>query len=195
MTATDSQKHAFPEAYDEVRLNEAERQFIAQQGLSTAGLAELQVLRSQCIAKGDDSNLMAVWIVAPVLAGFAAWMAKHIRGARAQPLGVMREGRFLCELVKSLYDISAPELAVNRHLGLLAAYACGDDEALINWLVRTRIRPLTGSELEKILPAFKSDALDENIDLATAERLVITWRQQSKSSPVAELAEKSATGL
>ena len=175
-------------SYTLAALREAESGFAQDQDISKKSLDFLQDIRSKIdIAGQTDSQKIAAWIVAPVLAGFTRWMTKQIEPSMTV-LGVMREGGTLCALMRDLFGTQAIEASFNRHFCMLAAYACGDDEAMVNWLVRTRIAPLTHAELQHVFPKHKlsSDIAQRPIDVVEAQRLVNTWREMGAASPVHE---------
>jgi hypothetical protein len=178
---------------DLASLHRHECAFAEARGIPSAALVRVHEIRQSLAPTGLD---VAALVVAPVLSGFAAWLAEHIRASGAKAFGVMREGRFLCRLLYHLHGIDAREIALNRHIGLLAAYAAGDDEALVNWLVRTRIRPLGYAELAA-LSGCDAKMFPDNatIDLAAAQKLVAQWRGQGKASPIHALAERARLGL
>ena len=152
------------------------------------------VRQSQNTADIPDSMKLALWVVAPVLAGFAGWLASNICAHDALPLGVMREGRFLCRLMRSC-DLEAREFALNRHFALLAAYGSGDDEAMLNWLVRTRTAPLSHAGLKQAFPLYDRVASSDIIDIETARHLVATWRTMGQASPVYAVAQQAANDV
>ncbi len=142
--------------------------------VSRVELAALQQARRACIADADDIwQVMAVGVAAPVLAGFAHWIAAQA-AAQENPvlLGVMREGRLLCRLLRRLHDIPAQEISANRHCTMLAAFGCGDDTALVNWLARTRVQPLTRAAAAALLGAPVPGDPAAVLDVAAAQALV-----------------------
>jgi hypothetical protein len=154
----------------------------------------LQFARNELdVTSLSDSDKVAVWVVAPVLAGFALWLKKHLVDTNSLALGVMREGRFLCTLLDMLFDIKAHEIELNRHFCLLAAFHAGDDEALVNWLVRTRVKPLSHADLSKILPLYNPQmgSRNQTINLDEAEHIAKEWRKLGTGSPIYKLAEST----
>jgi hypothetical protein len=135
----------------------------------------------------------ALWIAAPVLAGFTNWLDNNIRQYDALALGVMREGSLLCRLLRDLCGRESYELDINRNLSMLAAYACGDEEALINWLVHARLKPLRHTDLKKLFPSynFSPSLSDVFLDLAGARKLATSWREMGTQSPLHDMAHAS----
>ncbi len=160
-------------------LNSAEIVFAAEHGLPTVLLHDLHALRQR-----RTQNLptvwhqLAEWVVAPVLAGFAGWMASQEKNHDdAIFFGVMREGRLLTQLMHKLYGTSVKEVWINRNLAMLAAFGCGDDEALMNWLVRTRLQPMTKAQATEQLLGRSCDDGDALtiLDAGVAQKLVADW--------------------
>ncbi len=183
--------------YGESQLAEAEEAFALKQGYPLGHLTNLwNIRRRMDVSDLPDSCKLAVWVVAPVLAGFVSWLAAEIKESCMLPLGVMREGRYLLRLLSCLHGVQGREIAVNRNLSLLAAYAADDDEALVNWLVRTRIKPLTGGDLAKFSLSTKGDVpVDGIIDLDLARTLVAKWGRQGEESPLWYAAKTARDGL
>jgi hypothetical protein len=178
--------------YSEASLDGAESAFSFAAAIPAEARGLLRSVRQTLpVADAPVAVKIALWIVAPVLAGFAGWMAEHIRAHNALPLGVMREGRFLRRLMRS-FGIEAREFALNRHFGLLAAYGAGDDEAMVNWLARARTTPLTHASLHKTFPLYAPLEASGNIDLPAAQTLVASWRDMGEASPVRAVAQRAA---
>ena len=182
-------------AYTLSCLDSAEDAFSFSSGVPAHTRELLRSVReSQNTTDATDGIKLALWVVAPVLAGFAGWLASHIRAHNALPLGVMREGRFLCRLMRS-FGFEAQEFALNRYFALLAAYGSGDDEAMLNWLVRTRTAPLSHAGLKQAFPLYDHPASADIIDLEAARHLVATWRMMGEASPVYALAQQAASDV
>jgi len=105
----------------------------------------------------------------------------------------MREGRIIGGLLKTLSGIETQEIWINRDLSMRAAFGCGDDDALYNWLVRTRIRPITANEAIQRLLGRRVSGFDNNkpIDLDGAEKLLTDLQKAGLLQEVKE----SAAGL
>ncbi len=191
-------------------LHDAEKAFALREGLPLDGLEAVHELRAAHHDLPTPWHRIAVWIVAPVLAGFAHWLEQQTkRHEHSLFLGVMREGRLLCRLMQTLSGIPAHEIWLNRNLSMLAAFGCGDDEALVNWLVRTRLQPLTraqamqqllgksysGTDASKPVTSDnvyalmedwkKTGALDQARahSFALADRLLKHWQSACKAGP------------
>ena len=151
-----------------------ERALAVLYGVDLLALAELQRTRRRLTTDAVDIwQAMAVGVVAPVLAGFAHWIAAQA-GRHEHPvlLGVMREGRVLGRLLTALHEIPAAEIWVNRHCAMLAAFGCGDATALVNWLARTRVQPMTRAAAEALLGTPVPGDPAAVLDAATAQILV-----------------------
>lgn len=157
------------------QLHQAECAFAQTHGFDTAPLERLHTLRADLPLPHNLADAMAVWIAAPCLAAFALWIKAQPQG---RLLGVMREGRLLAQLMQKLFALPAQELWINRHTAQLAAFGAGDEEALLNWLVRTRLVPLTRSQALSTLFHESSDDQTQ-LDLTTAQDLI----HSSKSQP------------
>ena len=174
------------------QLFESEKLFAKNHGGENGALEILCDLRRTMPTAGlPDGEKIAAWIVAPVMAGFGAWMARIIRDQNALALGVMREGRLLTRLMRDVFGLPAHEADFNRHFTMLAAYDCGDDEALVNWLTRTRVKPLTQRDLSLLLPLYQADDPDAIVDVEMAQKLVTQWRRMGADSPIYPLAKSA----
>lgn len=158
------------------RLCTTEAAFANEYKLGDLPLNELSSLRQKIPAETAQER-MALWIAAPVLASFALWMKNQARGKDDLFLGVMREGRLLSRLMKRLFDLDTKEIWLNRHLSMLAAFGAGDDESLLNWLVRTRIEPLSLREAHVFLLGNPGNTSDEALDLSRAQSMLELWRR------------------
>lgn len=174
------------------KLLAAETAFAAQQQLPvTHQLRALQQARRALATPDDAYNQIAQWVVAPVLAGFCDWIAAQGKlHAGAQALGVMREGRLLAELCAPLLPTKPQTVWLNRRLSMLAAFGAGDDEALLNWLVRTRLTPISlyqaWEELTDVLPP--PHLPDMPLDLTSAQALLQDWQNDGLMVMIRERA-------
>lgn len=153
-----------------------EQVFAQSKKIEMDTLTRIRQLRAQSADLQTVWHKIAVWIVAPVLASYARWIINHTPG---QFLGVMREGRFLARLVEKMGHQPLQEVWLNRDLSLRAAFGCGDDNALINWLTRTRLQPITKAEAYKVLlhTSYKDIDATTLINLTVAEELIKQWKQ------------------
>lgn len=136
------------------KLCQTEQAFAKEKGEDLTAFEALKAARESLPfgVPDDPRDRIAFWIVAPCLAGFALWIKEQRdRYPQATTLGVMREGRFLANLVTTLFHAPTQELWLNRDMALRMAFACGDDEALLNWLVRTRLHALSEQDALKVL--------------------------------------------
>lgn len=165
---------------DSDKLLAADTKFATQQRLAVAHqLAALHQARLALPAPDNAYNQIAQWVVAPVLAGFCNWIAAHAaQHPGALALGVMREGRLLAELTAPLLQTRPQTVWLNRKLSMLAAFGAGDDEAMLNWLVRTRFQPISlyqaWEELTNVLPP--PHLPDMPLDLTSAQALLQDWQ-------------------
>lgn len=171
-------------AYSHDLLYQAEQDFAHQQNLPLPGHQRLTELRYAAGAHCPSVPFMqiGVWLVAPVLAGLIKWLDQQTADHQNfSLLGVMREGRFLGQLMTALTGRPVHELALNRHLALQAAFGCGDQEALLNWLVRTRFEPLTrAAATHQLIGNTVDDAAgDTELDLDAARQLITDWQSQN----------------
>ncbi len=94
------------------------------------------------MAAGDSVADM----LASVLHAFTRWLADQLPHPDTPLFGIMREGRLLAELHRQQGGTAA-ELWLNRRLCMKAAIlSADDDEALRNFLVRGRRRPLSAEQ-------------------------------------------------
>lgn len=165
--------------YNPATLLAAENTFTAQSSCDPAALSALQKCREQLPASMDPWHQCALWVIAPVLAGFALWLAEQTR-CYNNPiiLGVMREGRFLNQLLAPHINITPKEIALNRRLAMLAAFGAGDDEALLNWLVRTRLHPISRSAAITELTGITTNHDHAPLTLQDAQDLLQYWYKQ-----------------
>lgn len=173
------------------QLNRAERTFAEAQSLPEHALERLHSLRQQQQFP-TLWHQIGVWIVAPILAGFAEWMAGFSPSCqRPLYLGVMREGRLLAQAMAKLYGTPAQDIWLNRNLAMLAAFGCGDREALLNWLVRTRLQPTSRAEAEFELLGKKNVAADAQIplDIPAVQDLLDQW---TRSGELAEIQRRAS---
>jgi len=136
-------------------------------------------------AHDSHRTRIALWIVAPCLAGFALWANKQIqRRPDAHLLGVMREGRMLAALMSQICGLAAQEIWINRDLALRMAFGVGDEEALLNWLFRTRLHPI--SEREALLQLSGIVSGDDRPigDETSARALISKWKETDQLAPM-----------
>ncbi len=86
----------------------------------------------------------------PVLTGFAQWALDHLRslGGARRAFGVMREGRHLADVMRTLARPTDPaigDLWLSRYVALKAAITDSTADALPNLFWRARRRPVTVS--------------------------------------------------
>ncbi len=179
---------------DGKKLLAAETQFATQQRLPvTHHLTALQQARLTLPTADDAFNQIALWVVAPTLAGFCNWIAAQAaQRPGAQALGVMREGRVLAELSATLLQTRPQTVWLNRKLSMLAAFGAGDDEALLNWLVRTRLQPISlyqaWEELTDVLPP--PHLPDMPLDLTSAQALLQDWQNDGLMAMIRQRASE-----
>ncbi|MGB4100712.1 MAG: hypothetical protein WBK91_02225 [Alphaproteobacteria bacterium] len=158
-------------------------------------LVALQQARRELTADAVDIwQALAVGVVAPVLAGFVHWIAAQAAMQENSVLcGVMREGRLLCRMLQRLHGVAAQEIWVNRHCAMLAAFGSGDDTALVNWLARTRVQPLTRAAAAELLQAPVPGDPASVLDADAAQALVTEnpgkWLAAARA-PAAALAAR-----
>lgn len=181
------------------KLLAAETAFAAQQHLPvTHQLRALQQARLALPATDDAYNQIAQWVVAPVLAGFCDWIAAQAKQhPDALALGVMREGRLLAELCAPLLPTKPQTVWLNRRLSMLAAFGAGDDEAMLNWLVRTRLTPISlyqaWEELTDVLPP--PHLPDMPLDMTSAQALLQDWQQDGLLDMIRQRTAELGTRL
>jgi len=179
----------------------AEQAFASQYGLHNLPFAKkLNTVRSglSLVNPADRREQIALWVVAPCLAAFAFWARQQTKEIpHASYLGVMREGRLLAQLMTTLFDVPAKELWLNRDMALRSAFGAGDDEALLNWLVRTRLHPLSEGEAIARLTGDPSKGFAEDtlIDLPRAQALMLQWRKDGRLALMREQAQKLVTSF
>lgn len=180
------------------KLLAAETTFAEQQHLPvTHQLRALHQARRALPPPDSAFGQIGLWVVAPALAGFCNWIAAQAaQHPGAQGLGVMREGRLLAELTAPLMQIRPQTIWLNRKLSMMAAFGAGDDEALLNWLVRTRLTPISlyqaWEELTDVLPP--PHLPDMPLDLTSAQALLQEWQTDGLMTMIraraAELGER-----
>lgn len=176
------------------RLSQAELAFAEDRRISTELLTDFFPLREKIPAE-TTADRMALWIAAPVLAAFMLWAKDQAKRPEALFLGVMREGRLLARLMQKLFGTEAKEIWANRHISMRAAFGAGDDEALLNWLVRTRMVPLPLRDAYRQLLGEDGPASDETLDLARAQTLMQEWAADGRLERARVRAQKLGAGL
>lgn len=127
-----------------------------------------------CGAPGEGMTLGGT--VARIIGPFCRWL---VGKAGDGAVAVMREGRLIADLTRSLGGPPMAETWLNRRLTMRAAIAdAGDTEALLNFLVRARRQPLDGAAAARELgldhgppPAWRADVLDDT----TAQGRFLAW--------------------
>jgi hypothetical protein len=161
--------------YNPATLLAAENAFAPQSSCDPTAFYALQKCREQIPTPRDPWHQCALWVIAPVLAGFALWLAEQTRHySNPIILGVMREGRLLTPHISS----TPQEIALNRRLTMLAAFGAGDDEALLNWLVRTRLQPISRSAAITELTGITTNHDSTPLTLQDAQDLLHNWHEQ-----------------
>lgn len=185
--------------YSPDELLRAERNFASARGIDPAQLNIINDVRRQLAGQCQASlHKVAAFIVAPVLYGFTQWIATELSNIDDPlPLGVMREGQFICRMLRSLYGIQSEEIWLNRDSSMRAAFACGDDEALINWLSRTRLMPLTCAEAYRNLLGrpCPEEIAQKRIDTETAYSLLATWKSDGSETIIKARANEIKSNL
>jgi len=170
-------------AYTPDNLYESEKSFAIQYQIPVDNLEFIRQLRlDTATSLPSDCHRIAVWVVAPVLVSFVQWIAAQIKQHKgACCLAVMRDGWLPGKLLQNLYGLPVRELWLNRDLGMRAAFGCGDDEALLNWLVRTRLQPITPTEATERLAdlPYLGPEPHKPLNLDDARQLMVYWKNQN----------------
>jgi len=183
------------------RLAAAEKAFTQDKGIDAQILRGLTSVREQLhhgIGLDDTRTQTALWVAAPCLAAFAQWIYQQsTQYENPCFVGVMREGRILCQLMQTLLGQPAHELWVNRDVALRAAFAAGDEEALLNWMTRARLHPLSqGQALFSLTGETDSSAQAMHLlDVPHALNLIETWRGNGMLAKAKENAEQLSARL